>query len=142
MNNVVLIGRLTRDPELRYVQNSGNAVCQFTLAVDKGLSRDKKAEFEAQGKPTADFIRCFAWGKTAENCSKFLSKGLKVAIQGSITTSNYKNSKGETVYNTDVNAQNVEFIEWGDKKETSYQDFSKSDDGVFFNIENEENVPF
>ncbi len=70
MNICILIGRLTRDPEIRYLQ-SGTAVAQFTLAVDKQLSRDKKQEFEAQGKPTADFIRIVAWGKLAENCANY-----------------------------------------------------------------------
>ena len=65
MNNTVLIGRLVRDPELRYLPGAGTANTTFTLAVDKGLSKDKKAEFEAQNKPTADFIRIVVWGKSA-----------------------------------------------------------------------------
>ena len=72
MNNVVLIGRLTRDPELRYIPNSGTAVSTFTLAVDKNLSRDKKQEMEAKNQPTADFIRIVVWGKQAENCANYL----------------------------------------------------------------------
>ncbi len=115
MNNVTLIGRLTRDPELRYVQGSGNAVAQFTLAVDKRLSKEKRQQFEAQGKPTADFIRVVVWGRQAENCNNYLAKGRLVAIQGSINTSTYQNQNGETRYSTDVVANNVQFLEWGDK---------------------------
>lgn len=73
MNSVVLIGRLTRDPELKYT-SSQRAYCQFTLAVDKGLSKDKKMEFENSGRNTADFIRIIVWGPQAENCSRFLKK--------------------------------------------------------------------
>ncbi len=114
MNNVTLIGRLTRDPELRYVAGSGNAVAQFTLAVDKRLSRDKKQQFESQGKPTADFIRIVVWGRAAENCANYLKKGRLVGVQGSINTSTYQAQNGETRYSTDVVANNVEFLEWGD----------------------------
>ncbi len=115
MNHVVLIGRLTRDPELRYISGSGTAVTQFTLAVDKQLSREKKQQFEQQGKPTADFIRIVVWGKQAENCANYLAKGRLVAVQGSINTSSYKNNAGETRYSTDVVASKVQFLEWGDR---------------------------
>ncbi len=118
MNHVVLIGRLTRDPELRYI-SSGTAVSQFTLAVDKQLSRDKKQQFEQQGKPTADFIRIVVWGKQAENCANYLVKGRLVAVQGSINVSSYKNNAGETRYSTDVVANNVQFLEWGDRRNDS-----------------------
>ncbi len=111
MNNVVLIGRLTKDPETRFISGSGMQVTQFTLAVNKDLSKDKKQQFESEGKPTADFIRIVAWGKQAENCSRYLSKGRRVAINGSISTSSYKDDNGETRYSTDVMARNVEFLE-------------------------------
>ena len=124
MNNVVLIGRLVKDVELRFIPGSGQAVANFTLAVDKGLTRDKKAEFEAQGKPTADFIRIVVWGKQAENCSQYLSKGKLVGVQGSIQTSNYKDSQGEMRYQTEVLVNKVEFLEWGEKTETKKDDFS------------------
>ncbi len=80
MNSVVLIGRLVRDPELRFVPGSGMAVANFTMAIDKGLTREKKQEFESQGKPTADFVRIVVWGKQAENCSQYLAKGKLVAL--------------------------------------------------------------
>ena len=93
MNNVVLIGRLTRDPELRYIPNSGTAVSTFSLAVDKNLSRDKKAEMESKNQPTADFIRIVVWGKQAENCANYLAKGRLVAVQGRIETGSYEKFK-------------------------------------------------
>lgn len=109
MNQVVLIGRLTKDPEIRYAQN-GNAQCIFTLAVDRGLSREKKEEMAAEGKPTADFIRIVVWGKSVENCSKYLSKGSQCAVSGRIVTGSYEASDGTRRYTTDVNANFVEFL--------------------------------
>ena len=115
MNNVILIGRLTREPELRYTAGTGIAMCRFTLAVDRGLSRDKKQEAESKGQPTADFIGCIAWGKTAELVANYLYKGSQAAIQGKIQTSSYDGQDGNRVYRTDVVAERVEFI--GDMKE-------------------------
>ena len=122
MNSVVLIGRLARDPELRFVPGSGQAVANFTMAIDKGLTREKKQQFEAEGKPTADFIRIVTWGKQAENCSQYLVKGRLVAIQGSIQTSKYKTAEGETRYQTEVLANRVEFLEWGTEKQLKAED--------------------
>ncbi len=118
MNNVVLIGRLTRDPELRYIPNSGTANTTFTLAVDKGLSKDKKAEFEAQNKPTCDFIRIVVWGKSAENCANYLEKGRLVAVQGRLNTGSYDDKDGKKIFTVDVVANQVEFLEFGEKKES------------------------
>ena len=82
MNNVVLIGRLTRDPELRYLPSGNNtAVTRFTLAVDRQLSREKKAEMESRNQPTADFISVTVWGKQAENVSNYVSKVRLVAVE-------------------------------------------------------------
>ncbi len=105
MNNVVLIGRLTRDPELRYIPESQNAVATFTLAVDRPFAKEKQA----------DFIRITVFGKQAENCERFLTKGRMAAIQGRLQTGSYKNKEGATVYTTDVVADRVEFLEWGEK---------------------------
>ncbi len=146
MNSVVLIGRLARDPELRFVPGSGMAVANFTMAVDKGLTREKKQEFESQGRPTADFIRIVVWGKQAENCSQYLSKGKLVAIQGSIQTGSYKTQTGETRYTTEVLANRVEFLEWGDKNQSSKRkdDFSFGDDQFddYQALEDDDDVPF
>lgn len=101
MNDVVLIGRLTKDPELRYTA-SQMPVCTFTLAVDRQVKKE--------GAPTADFIRITVFNKPAENCSRFLSKGREAAVQGYIQTGSYKDRDGKTVYTTDVIANRVEFI--------------------------------
>ena len=100
MNNVVLIGRLTKDPELAYGgQNSDIAVCRFTLAVDRP-TQDK----------AADFIRIVVFRKQAENAKQYLSKGRQCAVEGRIQTGSYKDREGKTVYTTDVVANRVEFL--------------------------------
>lgn len=128
MNNVVLIGRLTRDPELRYIPSGGQAVSNFSLAIDKQLSKDKKQEMESRNQPTADFINIVVWGKAAENCANYLKKGRLVAVQGRLQSGSYEAKDGTKRYTTDVVASNVEFLEWGDKKGNTgntegYQDF-------------------
>ena len=107
MNQVVLIGRLTKAPELKYTTEE-KAVCNFTLAVDRpsGNEREKRA----------DFIRIQAWGRLAENCAKYLSKGKQVAVAGSIRTGSYQNRNGDTVYTTEVCAGNVQFL--GSRKDS------------------------
>ena len=102
MNSVVLIGRLTRDPELSYTPNTQTAVCRFTLAVDR-----PRRQGEDQG---ADFIRITVWGKQGETCDRYLSKGRQAAVHGRIETGSYKNREGVTVYTTDVVADRVEFL--------------------------------
>lgn len=101
MNSVVLIGRLTKDPELSYTP-SQTAICKFTLAVDraKKLNEDN----------TADFIRITTWSADAENCNKYLRKGSQCAVNGRIQTGSYKDRNGNTVYTTDVVANRVEFL--------------------------------
>lgn len=116
MNSVILIGRLTRDPELRYL-STGMAVSRFSIAVDKDLSREKKQEFESKGQPTADFINIVVWGKQAENCANYLVKGRLVAIQGRIQTGSYTAQDGTKRYTTDVVADRVQFLEWGEAKQ-------------------------
>lgn len=114
MNNVQLMGRLTRNPEIRYVQTNGNTdVARFTLAVDKNLSREKRQEMESRNQPTADFINCVAWGKLGENIVKYTGKGLRVLVNGSIQTGSYEKD-GQRVYTTEVLINNVEFIDWKD----------------------------
>ena len=120
MNRVILIGRLTKNPELRYTQ-SQSAVCTFTLAVDRGLSKQKKQEAEAQGKPTADFIRITVWGVQGENASKYLHKGSQCAVQGRIQTGSYKDNDGKTIYTTDVFADNVEFLDSRNQAQSNLQ---------------------
>lgn len=142
MNSVVLIGRLTRDPELRYVPVTGTAVTKFNLAVDKGLSKDKKQEMESKNQPTADFIRIVVWGKMGENCANYLAKGRLVGVHGRIQTGSYEKD-GTRVYTTDIVANNVEFLEWGDKDSSSNNNNSTWDSGIegFHPVDNED-IPF
>ncbi len=146
MNNVVLIGRLTRDPELRYIPNTGTPVSTFTIAVDRGLSKEKKMEMESRNQPTADFIRIVVWGKQAENCANYLVKGRLVGIQGRIQTGSYDASDGTKRYTTDVVANQVEFLEWGDNTNRSsggFNDSSMDFPGIegFHPIDNDD-IPF
>ena len=104
MNLVILIGRLTRDPELKYLQGSGTPVANFSVAVDR--------EFTGKdGKKEVDFIDIQVWGKSAENCSNYISKGSKVAIQGSLRIDTYQNQEGEKRKITKVNAVRVQFLD-------------------------------
>lgn len=110
MNRLDLIGRLVRDPELRYTQ-AGQAICNFTIAIDRKLSREKKEEMEAQNRPTADFIRINAWGKQGENASQYLAKGSLCAIEGRLQSGSYVDREtGKTQYTLDVVADNVQFL--------------------------------
>ena len=111
MNNVQLIGRLTRDVELKY-SASNVGLARFTVAVDKGLSKEKKAEFEAQGKPTADFIPCVCFNKRAEMASQYLKKGARVGITGNIVTGSYQRQDGTTAYTVEVQVFNFDMIDW------------------------------
>ena len=130
MNNVSLLGRLTKDPELRYTQG-GKASCRFTLAVDRGLSREKRQELEANNQPTADFIFVTAWGKTAELVANYLSKGRQVAIEGSIRTGSYENQEGQRVYTTEVWANRVHFISDGSGNRGGGSQYDQSRPGAF-----------
>lgn len=125
MNNIILIGRLTKDPELRYTQ-AGKAVCSFTLAVDRPYSGEKKE---------ADFINIVVWGKVGENCAEYLSKGRKAAVEGRLQVRSYEDNSGKRKYVTEVVADKVEFLEFagGNKK---VEDF-----GIEVEL-NEEDCPF
>lgn len=95
MNNFTGLGRLTKDPEIRYAQNAdGTAIAKFTIAIDRQRKRE--------GEPTADFLNCVAFGKTAENIGKYFTKGRRIAVIGSIQTGSYKAKDGHTVYTTDI----------------------------------------
>lgn len=107
MNSIILIGRLTKDPELRYTQ-AGKAVCSFTLAVDRPYSGDKKE---------ADFINILVWNKVGENCAQYLSKGRKAAVQGRLQIRSYEDNNGQRRYVTEVVANSVEFLEFGNKQQ-------------------------
>lgn len=101
MNKVLLIGRLTRDPEIRYSQND-TAIARYTLAVDR---------FKRDAEQSADFIRCVCFNKTAEFAKQYFHKGKKIAITGRIQTGSYMDREGQTVYTTDIVVENQEFCE-------------------------------
>ena len=107
MNKVILMGRLTRDPEVRYSQNDGSmAIARYSLAVDRrGRSQNQ------DGDQTADFINIVAFGKAGEFAEKYLHKGTKVLVTGRIQTGSYTNKDGVKVYTTDVIAEDQEFAE-------------------------------
>lgn len=104
MNKAILIGRLTRDPELRYT-SSNRAVCQFTVAIDRPFTN------QGTGQREADFINVVAWDKTGENVGKYMTKGRLIAVEGRIQTRSYDNNEGRKVYVTEVVASNVQFLE-------------------------------
>lgn len=123
MNKSILMGRLTRDPEIKYSQNQDQmCIARFTLAVDR---RGRKTE----GQPTADFISCVAFGKNGEFVEKYLKQGTKIALTGHIQTGSYTNKDGQKVYTTDVVVDEMEFAE--SKKESSSQ---PSTDNSFVDI--------
>ena len=104
MNKVILMGRLTRDPEVRYTQgDNAMAIARYSLAVDRRFKRD--------GEPDADFINCVAFGKSGEFAEKYLKKGIKIAVVGRIQTGSYTNKDGQKVYTTDVVVEEQEFAE-------------------------------
>ena len=145
MNQVTLIGRLTKDPELRYLPNGGMAVCKFGLAVDKGLNKEKQQEMKAKGQFTADFINIVVWGKQGENCANYLAKGRLVAIQGRIQTGSYNANDGSKRCSFDVVAEKTKFLEWGDKNGSSSSNRSNNSmdnnaDG--FTPVDEDSIPF
>ena len=105
MNKVILMGRLTRDPEIRYANNENNTcIANYTLAVDR--------RFKRQGdEQTADFIRCVAMGKGGEFAEKYLHQGTKIVVEGRIQTGSYTNRDGQKVYTTEVVVEDQEFAE-------------------------------
>ena len=141
MNQVVLIGRLTRDPEVRYTTGKEPiAIANYTLAVDRRFKRD--------GEPEADFIRCIAFKGAAEFAEKYFKQGTKIAITGRIQTGSYTNKDNVKVYTTDVVVENQEFAE--SKKAASEtaqpepQPQSETDKDGFMNVPDgiDEELPF
>lgn len=115
MNSVILIGNLTRDPEVRY--RGETAVCRMTVAVNDRKKNQQTGEWE----DNPSFIPVVVFGRQAENCEKFLSKGRKVAVQGKIQTGSYVKQDGTKVYTTDVIANNVEFLNSNESQQTFQQ---------------------
>ena len=107
MNKVILMGRLTRDPDIRYSQGeNAMAIARYTLAVDRRFKRDASGQ-----EQSADFISCVAFGKTAEFAERYLRQGTKLVVEGRIQTGSYTNKDGQKVYTTDVVVENCEFAE-------------------------------
>ena len=131
MNRVFIIGRIVRDPDTR--SNSTTTVCRFTVAADRSYKKD--------GEPTADFISCVAFGKTAEFISKYFSKGSKIVIEGEWRTGSYTNKDGQKVYTNDCVVNRVEFAE---SKKTESSNAPSVPDDDFMNIPGDidELVPF
>ena len=134
MNNVVLVGRLTRDAELKYIQGSGTAVANFAIAVDR--------EFTGKdGKKEVDFIDIQVWGKSAENCATYIGKGSLVAIQGSIRVDSYQDQEGNNRKMTRVNANRVQFLDSKKDKQVN----NVIPDGQFGNfqeVDDTDDIPF
>lgn len=135
MNKVVLIGRTTKSPELRYAPGTGTAVCRFTLAVNRPYKKDE-----------TDFINCVAFGKIAETIAQYVLKGRQVAITGSIRTGSYDNNAGNKIYTTDVVLDGFEFIGNSNNNQGNSGAWNQSEDtGMGFGVEepiDEGNMPF
>lgn len=135
MNKVILVGRLARDPEIRV--NGEHKVCRYTLAVDRRFKRD--------GEPTADFINCVIFGKSAEFAKKYFSKGMRVSVAGHIQTGSYQNKDGNTVYTTDVIVEEQEFAQGKNENGGGQTSAPTGDSGDgFMNIPDgvDEELPF
>jgi single-strand DNA-binding protein len=136
MNKVILMGRLTRDPEVRYsAGDSQTAVARYTLAVNR--------RYQREGEAAADFIGCVAFGKAAEFAEKYLHQGTKIAITGRIQTGSYTNRDGKKVYTTDVVIEEQEFAESKGSADRGSRPAESGDDG-FMNIPDgiDEDIPF
>lgn len=135
MNSVVLIGRLTKDPETSVIAGNQTSVCKFTLAIDRPVASGAERK--------TDFIRITVFGKQADNCGLYLKKGSQAAIMGSIQTGSYQNKEGQTVYTTDVIANRVEFLGGGNKSQVPTMKSEEVDEptpSAFSAIE--EDIPF
>jgi single-strand DNA-binding protein len=134
MNKAILIGRLTKDAELR-VTPSGVKVSSFTIAVDRGMSKESKAQAQQKGEPTADFINCVCFNKIAEFVATYCKKGNLVAVDGKIQTRSYDDKDGKKVYVTEVLVNQLDKLEWNDTK--------KEEENWYTEVEtNEEEIPF
>ena len=139
MNKVILMGRLTRDPEVRYsAGENALAIARYTLAVDRKIRRD--------GEATADFISCVSFGRTAEFAEKYFRQGLRIVVSGRIQTGSYTNRDGQKVYTTEVVVEEQEFAENKKSSETSQSSQTPPPTGSdgFMNIPDgiEEELPF
>ncbi len=146
MNKVILMGRLTRDPEVRYSQSDTSmAIARFSIAVDRRRTQNNEGQ-------TADFINCVAFGRLGEFSEKYLKKGTKIALTGRIQTGSYTNKDGQKVYTTDIVAEDIEFAESKNSQAGGNGGFAPEQsaatsgpvDGGFMNIPDgiDEELPF
>lgn len=141
MNNVNILGRLTRDVDLR-MTNSNLAVGRFNVAVDRKLSKEKRQEAEKNNQPTADFIGCIAFGKTAENIATYFKKGQRIAVSGHIQTGSYEKD-GQRIYTTDVIVDSFDFIENNSSGNKTNQGYSNPADlGMSAQESFDDDLPF
>jgi single-strand DNA-binding protein len=132
MNKVMLMGRLTKNPEVRYTGGESMAVARYTLAVNRRYKKNSDKE--------ADFISCVTFGRSAEFAEKYLRKGMKIAVIGRISTGSYKDKEGNTRYTTDIIVDEHEFAESkGEKKEVAVRSFDEDD---FLTVPEGEELPF
>jgi len=135
LNKVALVGRLTRDPEIRYTADNQTPIAKFTIAVDRTYKRE--------GQPTADFIPIIVFGKSADNCGKFIKKGRLVAVSGRLQTRSWDDQDGKRHYATEVIADEVDFLDRGsDSRGQGGEGRSDLDYGDFHLAEEEEELPF
>lgn len=128
MNKVILMGRIVRDPDVRYSQGANpTAVARYSLAVDR--------KFKQEGQPNADFINCIAFGKLGEFAEKYLHKGVKIAVTGRIQTGSYTNKDGQKVYTTDIVVEEQEFAESKNANQQAERPRPVTDADGFMNID-------
>jgi len=131
LNKVALVGRLTKDPEVRYTADNQTPIAKFTIAVDR--------TFKREGQPAADFIPIIVFGKSAENCGKFIKKGRLVAVSGKLQTRSWDDQEGKRHYSTEVLADEVDFLDRGNASEN--QEDADNYDG-FQPVDDEDDMPF
>lgn len=132
MNNVVLIGRLIKDPETRWIPESEKQVTTFTIAVDRPFAKEK----------TADFFRIVVFGKNAENCAKFLGKGKLCGVAGRAQNNNYETQSGEKRYTIEIIADRVEFLEPKKKQEQATDSEGNQVEGFAALDDDDDEIPF
>jgi len=140
MNKIVLMGRLTRDPEVRYSQgDSSMAIARYSIAVDRPTTRNAGSD-----QATADFINCVAFGRNGEFAEKYLHKGTKILVEGRIQTGTYTNKDGNKVYTTDIVVERHEFVESRNSESGSFASSIPTPDNGFINVPDDidDDIPF
>jgi len=134
LNKVALVGRLTKDPEIRYTSDNQTAIAKFTIAVSR--------RFKKEGQPDADFLPITVFGKSAENCGKYIKKGRLVAVSGRLQTSSWDDQEGKRHFSTDVIADEVDFLDKGSDAKESSEGGYNAGGGDFHPADDEDDLPF